>query len=358
MTHGIPFSVATLGFEERERLALRDLLRISEHRSPTFSARVRTSGQLPHIVIVNAERPDAIERWRAFRSANKGATEFSAVMLGAQAPAGAGEYSLGRPLVLAHLFTLLERIVTEVQGYRRPVVSANESSLFVLSPEELPAAKIAVPAETGVAEIAVIMEGPVNDGAPAPAGQPGVLAAEATSTTATTVSAASQPIPKSTAPVGRALDSPSAIGAPASKLRVSSGNDPAAPGAATKTRILVVDDSLPVRIQMKTALESFTKSIDFADNGDQAVLLIDNCKYDVIFLDVIMPGRDGYDVCRYIRRHPLQKKTPVIMLTGSSSPADRVKGKLAGCDTYLIKPVRQSILAEVIGEFIKSSAAA
>jgi CheY-like chemotaxis protein len=386
MTHGIPFSVATLGFEERERLALRDLLRISEHRSPTFSARVRTSGQLPHIVIVNAERPDAIERWRAFRSANEGATEFSAVMLGTQAPAGAREYSLGRPLVLAHLFTLLERIVIEVQGYQRPVVSANESSLFVLSPEELPAANIAVPAESEVAQIAVIMDGPVNVGAhakdatpatpppravvasdtaasstisgPELAGQPGVLAAEATSPTATTVSAASQPDPNSTAPVGRALDDASAIVAPASKLRVSSVSDQAVPGGATKTRILVVDDSLPVRIQMKTALESFTKSIDFADNGDQAVLLIDNCKYDVIFLDVIMPGRDGYDVCRYIRRHPLQKKTPVIMLTGSSSPADRVKGKLAGCDTYLIKPVRQSILAEVIGEFIKSSAAA
>jgi twitching motility two-component system response regulator PilG len=46
------------------------------------------------------------------------------------------------------------------------------------------------------------------------------------------------------------------------------------------------------------------------------------------------------------------------MLTGNAAPADRVKGKLAGCDTYLIKPVRQSVLAEIIGEFIKAPAAA
>jgi twitching motility two-component system response regulator PilG len=119
-----------------------------------------------------------------------------------------------------------------------------------------------------------------------------------------------------------------------------------------------VDDSLPVRIQMKEALQKFAKTIDFAHDAEQAMILIDNCKYDVIFLDVILPGKDGYDVCRYIRTHQLQRQTPVIMLTGNSAPADRVKGKLAGCDTYLIKPVRQGVLAEVIGEFIKSSAVA
>jgi CheY-like chemotaxis protein len=408
MTQEISFSVATLGFEERERGALRDLLRISEHRSPTFNTHVRTSGQLPHIVIVNADRPEAIERWRAFRSANEGSTRFSGVMLGTQPLARPKEYPLARPLLLPQLFTLLERIVAEVQGYQRPTMPSNEPSLFVLSAEELPpvpagatgsiappssvqspqpaplpVVKTAAPAETAAAEIAVIMEEPANEAdapavnpipqaaepaaavapgtpsGPARATNPGVPAAEASSAAAAaTPTAAPPPVPNSTAPLGKALADSSAIQAPASKLRVASGSDRSAAAGAGKTRILVVDDSLPVRIQMKTALESFTKSIDFADNGDQAVMLIDNCKYDVIFLDVIMPGRDGYDVCRYIRRHPLQKKTPVIMLTGNSSPADRVKGKLAGCDTYLIKPVRQSVLAEVIGEFIKSSAAA
>jgi CheY-like chemotaxis protein len=406
MTHDISFSVATLGFEERERGALRDLLRISEHRSPTFNTHVRTSGQLPHIVIVNADRPEAIERWRAFRSANEGSTQFSGVMLGTQPLAGPGEYSLGRPLVLAQLFTLLEQIVTEVQGYQRPTKPSNEPSLFVLSAEELtstpaaatgsvapaipaespqralpPEVKIAALAQAAAPEIAVIMEEPANERAnagsapsvnqttqapepaaavapatasgPLLAGDPGVAAAEVTS-----VAAASLPVANGAVLAGRALSDSSTIHAPASGPRFSGSSDRSAAAGATRTRILVVDDSLPVRIQMKTALESFTKFIDFADNGDQAVLLIDNCKYDVIFLDVIMPGRDGYDVCRYIRRHPMQKKTPVIMLTGNSSPADRVKGKLAGCDTYLIKPVRQSVLAEVIGEFIKSSAAA
>jgi CheY-like chemotaxis protein len=141
-------------------------------------------------------------------------------------------------------------------------------------------------------------------------------------------------------------------------IRVARESARSHPASSAQSRFLVVDDSLPVRIQMKEALQKFAKTIDFAHDAEQAMILIDNCKYDVIFLDVILPGKDGYDVCRYIRTHKMQRQTPVIMLTGNSAPADRVKGKLAGCDTYLIKPVRQGVLAEVIGEFIKSSAVA
>jgi CheY-like chemotaxis protein len=232
-----------------------------------------------------------------------------------------------------------------------------------------PAVEVPSSAEYAATEIAVIMEAPTHgegdaevaqstpiDTAVAAAATPAASAAAAPAASSATVAWAA--VPDTTSFDTKALAESTAILTAASNARVSSSVGGPAPVASVKTRILVVDDSLPVRIQMKAALQSFTKLIDFADNGDQAVLLIDSCKYDVIFLDVIMPGRDGYDVCRYIRRHPVQKKTPVIMLTGNASPADRVKGKLAGCDTYLIKPVRQNVLAEVIGDFIKSSAAA
>ena len=115
---------------------------------------------------------------------------------------------------------------------------------------------------------------------------------------------------------------------------------------------LVVDDSLPVRIQMKKALDKIASKVDFAESGEEAKTLINGNTYDIIFLDVILPGVDGYDICKLIKQEPDKGKTPVIMLTSNSSPADRVKGKLAGCDTYLIKPVNPEIFKEVMYEYL------
>ncbi len=104
-------------------------------------------------------------------------------------------------------------------------------------------------------------------------------------------------------------------------------------------RALVVDDSLPVRKQVAMALERSGISADFAESGEAALDLIAKNDYEIIFLDVIMPGVDGYEVCKSIKRDKHKKNIPVVMLTGKSSPFDRVKGKLSGCDTYLTKPV-------------------
>ncbi len=120
-----------------------------------------------------------------------------------------------------------------------------------------------------------------------------------------------------------------------------------------KINALVVDDSLPVRIQMKKALQSISKSVDFAETGEEAESLIQKNKYDIVFLDVILPDIDGYEVCKFIKKNNESKSTPVIMLTSNSSPADRMKGKMAGCDTYLIKPVRHDIFKEVIFEYLE-----
>ncbi len=127
---------------------------------------------------------------------------------------------------------------------------------------------------------------------------------------------------------------------------------PDASGSHNNIRALVVDDSLPVRIQMKKALQNIAGQVDFAETGEAAEQLIRANKYDIVFLDVILPGVDGYEICKIIKKDPVKGNTPVIMLSSSSSPADRVKGKLAGCDTYLIKPVNKDIFKEVIHEFL------
>ena len=117
---------------------------------------------------------------------------------------------------------------------------------------------------------------------------------------------------------------------------------------------LVVDDSLPVRIQLDQALKPFAKRVDFAETGEEAFELINGNTYDLIFLDIVLPGVDGYEICKVIKQGKA-KDTPVIMLTGNSSPADRIKGKLAGCDTYMIKPVGEVVFHEVVQNYLKKS---
>ena len=117
--------------------------------------------------------------------------------------------------------------------------------------------------------------------------------------------------------------------------------------------VLVVDDSLPVRIQMNMALKRYVKQVDLAETGEKALELIKENRYDMIFLDVILPGVDGYEICKIIKNDENFKETPVIMLTGNSSSADQVKGTLAGCDSYLIKPVKSELFKETMTRYIQ-----
>lgn len=107
-------------------------------------------------------------------------------------------------------------------------------------------------------------------------------------------------------------------------------------------RILVADDSLAVRRQLKLEFDSMNASLDLVADGDDAVQAAEAQAYDLIFLDVVMPKMDGYAACKAIRRTALNKNTPVIMLTSRSSRFDKLKGVLAGCDTYLTKPVNHN----------------
>jgi CheY-like chemotaxis protein len=106
-------------------------------------------------------------------------------------------------------------------------------------------------------------------------------------------------------------------------------------------RALVVDDSLAIQMSIKLKLQGIAQitSIDFADDGEIALEKSAATQYDLIFLDVMMPGIDGYETCSRLRKRPEYKKTPIIMVSGKTSPLDEVKGVMAGCTTYLTKPV-------------------
>ena len=77
-----------------------------------------------------------------------------------------------------------------------------------------------------------------------------------------------------------------------------------------------------------------------------------------MFLDVVLPGIDGYQVCKLIKGNKQAiKRTAVVMLTSRASPFDRLRGSLSGCDAYLTKPVDENLLLEVIAKFLPSARA-
>jgi twitching motility two-component system response regulator PilG len=141
----------------------------------------------------------------------------------------------------------------------------------------------------------------------------------------------------------------------------SSTAEPSIPDQAAKRRalgdkVLVVDDNATVRLFMKAKLAPFGFEVDYAETGEEAVGLTGTREYACVFLDVVLPGIDGYQVCKLIKSNKQAiKKTAVVMLTSRSSPFDKLRGSLAGCDEYLTKPLDEDRLLETIAQFIPST---
>jgi len=118
---------------------------------------------------------------------------------------------------------------------------------------------------------------------------------------------------------------------------------------------LVVDDSVTIRKQVELALRMHDIEATCAETGESAMAFLATRHFDLIFLDVVLPGgTDGYQICRSIKKSSVHKNTPVIMLTGKSSPFDRVRGSLAGCDPYLTKPVENHTFNTVLKKYLKT----
>lgn len=119
--------------------------------------------------------------------------------------------------------------------------------------------------------------------------------------------------------------------------------------------VLVVDDSLAVRRQMLLEFQLRRDKLDVASNAEDAMRAIQSKRYDLIFLDVVMPGMDGYTACKKIKKDRRNSNTPVVLLTSRSSSFDKIKGALAGCDAYLVKPINHNEFEDVYERFTHTS---
>jgi DNA-binding response OmpR family regulator len=101
------------------------------------------------------------------------------------------------------------------------------------------------------------------------------------------------------------------------------------------TRILTVEDDERIRTAVKLALEDEGWIVDEADNGEDALEIFARHPTDVVLIDIMLPGIDGFEVCRSIRR---TSDVPIVMVTARADTHDVVAGLEAGADDYLTKP--------------------
>ncbi|MBU6271639.1 MAG: response regulator [Betaproteobacteria bacterium] len=129
------------------------------------------------------------------------------------------------------------------------------------------------------------------------------------------------------------------------------------PPISQRLRVLVVDDSPTVRRQLTVAFDRMGIVSEVVASAAAALEKLREQHFDLALLDVVMPDMDGYRLTREIRRNRSWRQMPVIILTSRSSPFDLARGALAGCDTYLTKPVPYRALEAAVIKQLRRSLA-
>ena len=115
-----------------------------------------------------------------------------------------------------------------------------------------------------------------------------------------------------------------------------------------KLKILAVDDEPNILLSLEFILEEEGYDVYTARDGDEALEVARAERPDLILLDVAMPRKDGYEVCRPLREHPDLSSVKVVMLTAKGQPLEKKKGAEVGADLYVTKPFGAAELLEKI----------
>lgn len=120
-------------------------------------------------------------------------------------------------------------------------------------------------------------------------------------------------------------------------------------------KVLIIDDS-PIQVKlMRKMLEKLGHSIYEAEDGEKGLQLLETIHPDLVMLDVVMPGMNGFDVTRQIRKNSSCKNVPIVLASTKSQETDKQWGLRQGANGYLVKPFNKNELMAVIGGFLEQS---
>jgi len=115
---------------------------------------------------------------------------------------------------------------------------------------------------------------------------------------------------------------------------------------------LVVDDSLTTMVILSSYLKQEGLDVLTAKNAVEALAKINRTKPDVIILDVVLPDRSGFEICRELKAKAETRKIPIVMCSTKATEMDKFWGRKQGADAYLVKPVDQEEFVKTVQRFI------
>lgn len=373
------YRVAAAGLDPRDVRLIEIVFKHSQYNRYAFRFEAKPDPLAVDILIVNPLSPEGLRAVARARSAGRSLPVISAMPHGATS---SGRYAISIDRLTLQLLPILNRVVE--RELRRPkgdddaAAASGEGAGSGASPADasyaaavasgsfesrrrdgdgsrVPAAPAPQPTreflraaarvsrEGDSAREAAMMRARQAGGVPAAGARVGAPHAPAASApdAAPSVAAPSPAAhPPSRVPAqagwtaGSAQRTEAASGAaPSNLVAFPRSAEPPAP----RIRVLVVDDSPTVRQQLSIAFARMSVLCDAVGSAEDALARLSAEHYDLVLVDVVMPGVDGYKLTRQIRRR--HRGVPVIILTSRSSPFDLARGALAGCNSYLVKPV-------------------
>lgn len=124
--------------------------------------------------------------------------------------------------------------------------------------------------------------------------------------------------------------------------------------SAAKAQVLVIDDSPDVRTFLTLWLTGFGCQVRTAEHGEAAERALAQEIPDVILLDVVLPGLNGFEVCLRLKQHVPTSQVPIVMMSGLREPANVLRAREVGAKHYLVKPFDERELMTVIGSLVKT----
>lgn len=118
-------------------------------------------------------------------------------------------------------------------------------------------------------------------------------------------------------------------------------------------KILIVDDEPNIVIPLQFLMEQNGYSTLVAQSGEEALELISKEKPDLVLLDIMLPGVDGFEVCEIIRLKPEWRSTRIIFLTAKGRDVDIAKGMVLGADEYITKPFSNQQIIDAVTKLLK-----
>jgi CheY-like chemotaxis protein len=138
------------------------------------------------------------------------------------------------------------------------------------------------------------------------------------------------------------------------KIRRSPDPEPGLPGASSP-EILVADDNPQILELLEAYLEPLDVRVRAVADGDEALAAVKEQTPALILLDIMMPKRSGFEVCRLLKQDPQYAEIPIIMVTALHEMGDQERAQDSGADGFITKPVNKLVLIELIQKYLQQA---